>query len=231
MRILVVEDEIKVARFIGRGLKEERFTVDAAHDGEEGLHLALGVPYDVIVLDVRLPRRDGFEVLRALRAAGNTSRVLMLTARDAVEDRVRGLDEGADDYLTKPFAFAEFLARVRALLRRSKSSDSTTLTVADLVLDLKTQKITRAGQPVLLTAREFSVLAYLMRHPEEVITRTRLAEHVWDEQFDSFSNVIDVTVYHLREKIDRGFGGAPLIHTVRGSGYILRPPTGAEAET
>jgi DNA-binding response OmpR family regulator len=152
MRILVVEDEIKVARFIERGLKEERFAVDVALDGDEGLHLARAVPYDLIVLDVRLPKRDGFEILRGLRAAGSPARVLMLTARDGVEDRVRGLDGGADDYLTKPFAFEEFLARVRALLRRPNASETTTLAAADLELNLKTQKVTRAGQPVMLSA-------------------------------------------------------------------------------
>jgi len=227
MRILVVEDEKKVARFIERGLKEERFTVDVARDGEEGLFLAQSNPYDLVVLDVLMPRKDGLQVLRELRASGCRSRVLMLTARDGVEDRVRGLDAGADDYLVKPFAFAEFLARVRALLRRSVAEGPEVLRLADLALEVKTHKVARQGRPILLTAKEFAVLDYLLRHPNEVVTRTQLAEHVWDENFDSFSNVIDVTVYHLREKVDRGFEPA-LIHTVRGAGYVLKAGTGSE---
>ena len=221
MRILVIEDEKKVARFIERGLKEEGFAVDIAQDGEEGLFLAQSNPYDLIVLDVLMPKKDGFQVLRELRAAKCRARVLMLTARDSVQDRVQGLDSGADDYLVKPFAFAEFLARVRSLLRRGTEDDPVELRALDLTLDLKTRKVTRAGKPAALSAKEFAVLEYLLRHPNEVVTRTRLAGHVWDENFDSFSNVIDVTVYHLREKVDRGFQPA-LIHTVRGVGYILK---------
>ena len=221
MRILVVEDERKVARFIERGLKEERFAVDVAADGEEGLFRAQSNDYDLIVLDVLMPKKDGFQVLRELRAAKCRARILMLTARDSVEDRVQGLEGGADDYLIKPFAFAEFLARVRALLRRGAEDDPISLSALDLTLDLKTRKVSRAGKPVTLSAKEFGVLEYLLRHPDEVVTRTQLAEHVWDENFDSFSNVIDVTVYHLREKVDRDFKPA-LIHTVRGVGYVLK---------
>ncbi len=221
MRILVVEDERKVARFIERGLKEERFAVDIAADGEEGLFRAQSNDYDLIVLDVLMPKKDGFQVLRELRAAKCRARILMLTARDSVEDRVQGLEGGADDYLIKPFAFAEFLARVRALLRRGKEDGPVSLRSLDLMMDLKTRKVSRAGKPVTLSAKEFGVLEYLLRHPDEVVTRTQLAEHVWDENFDSFSNVIDVTVYHLREKVDRGFQPA-LIHTVRGVGYVLK---------
>ncbi len=221
MRILVVEDERKVARFIERGLKEERFAVDVAPDGEEGLFRAQSNDYDLIVLDVLMPKMDGFQVLRELRAAKCRARILMLTARDSVEDRVQGLEGGADDYLVKPFAFAEFLARVRVLLRRGTESSPLILRALDLALDLKTRKVTRAGKPVTLSAKEFGVLEYLLRHPDEVVTRTQLAEHVWDENFDSFSNVIDVTVYHLREKVDRGFEPT-LIHTVRGAGYVLK---------
>lgn len=220
MRILVVEDEKKVARFIERGLKEERFAVDVAHDGEAGLELALQNPYDLIVLDVLMPKKDGFQVLQELRLAGNKARVLMLTAMDSVDDRVRGLDSGADDYLTKPFAFAEFLARVRALLRRN-STEAGSLKVADLELDLKTRKVTRAGQPIFLSAKEFAVLEYFIKHKDQVITRTQLAEHVWDLHFDPMTNVIDVTVYHLREKVDRGFQ-PQLLHTIRGAGYVLK---------
>jgi len=221
MRILVVEDEPKVARFIERGLREESFSVEIARDGDDGLHRALGSEFDLVVLDVMLPGRDGFSVLRELRAAGRRPRVLMLTARDAVMDRVRGLDDGADDYLTKPFAFAEFVARVRALLRRSDAADTGLLNVADLSLDPRSRKVWRTGNPIVLSAREFAVLEFLLRHAGEVISRTRLAESVWDENFDSFSNVIDVTIYHLREKIDRGHDPT-LIKTIRGAGYVLR---------
>ncbi|MBL9134363.1 MAG: response regulator transcription factor [Verrucomicrobiales bacterium] len=221
MRVLIVEDERKVARFLERGLKEERFAVDVSHDGEDGLFRALSTPYDVIILDVLLPKKTGFEVIRELRTMRCKTRVLMLTARDSLDDRVQGLDLGADDYLVKPFAFAELLARVRALLRRSEQDDAITLRVVDLVLDLRTRKVTRGGKPIALTAREFGVLAHFMRHPDQVVTRTELAEHVWDEQFDSVSNVIDVTVYHLREKLERGFDRR-LIRTVRGAGYELR---------
>jgi len=227
MRILVVEDERKVARFIERGLKEERFAVDVAPDGEEGLFRARSSDYDLIVLDVLMPKKDGFQVLRELRASRCRARILMLTARDSVEDRVQGLEGGADDYLIKPFAFAEFLARVRALLRRGANDSPVSLRALDLQLDLKSHKVTRAGKPVTLPAKEFAVLEYLLRHPNEVVTRTQLAEHVWDENFDSFSNVIDVTVYHLREKVDRGFQPT-LIHTVRGAGYVLKTQPGHE---
>ena len=224
MRLLIVEDEPKVARFVERGLREEHFAVDVAVDGEAGLDLALVHDYDLVVLDVMLPKKDGFEVLEALRAAKRPCKVLMLTARDSVKDRVRGLDGGADDYLVKPFAIAELLARVRALLRRSGGTEATTLSFADLVLDVKARKVTRAGKPVALSAREFAVLEHLLRHQGEVISRTRLSEQVWDQHFDSMTNVIDVTLYHLREKVDRGFP-APLIHTVRGVGYVLKNPS------
>lgn len=223
MRLLIVEDEPKVARFIERGLREEHYAVDVAANGEAGLDLALVHDYDLVILDVMLPKKDGFEVLEALRAAKRPCKVLMLTARDSVKDRVRGLDGGADDYLVKPFAFDELLARVRALLRRSSGTEVTTLSFADLVLDVKARKVTRAGQPVALSAREFAVLEHLLRHQGEVISRTRLSEQVWDQHFDSMTNVIDVTLYHLREKVDRGFA-SPLIHTVRGVGYVLKNP-------
>jgi DNA-binding response OmpR family regulator len=222
MRLLVIEDDENIARFLQKGLREEGFAVDVARDGEEGAHLAREVDYDLITLDVQLPKRDGFEVLRDLRSRGVRSRILMLTVRGAVEDSVRGLEGGADDYLKKPFAFAELLARIRALLRRNAQEGPSVLSMQDLVMDLRSRKVTRAGAPVVLSAKEFTVLEYLLRHPGEVISRTRLAEHAWDENFDAFSNVIDVTVYRLREKIDRE---APcrLIHTVRGAGYVLRP--------
>jgi two-component system copper resistance phosphate regulon response regulator CusR len=220
MRILVVEDEKKVARFIERGLKEERFAVDVACDGAQGFDLAQANDYDLIVLDVLMPGKDGFQLLRDLRAAGDRTRVLMLTARDSVQDRVRGLDSGADDYLTKPFAFAEFLARVRALLRRD-GSDVTALRAADLTLDLKARRVTRSGQPIALSTKEFAVLEHLVRNAGQIVTRTQLSEHCWDMHFDPMTNVIDVTVYHLREKVDRGFT-PQLIQTVRGAGYLLK---------
>jgi DNA-binding response OmpR family regulator len=226
MRILVVEDQRKLARLLHRGLREESYAVDVAADGEEGAFRAMSDVYDLILLDVMLPRKDGFQVLRELRAAGVSSRVLLLTARDAVADRVRGLDLGADDYLVKPFAFDELLARVRALLRRDAASDPVSLRAGDLVVDLKQRTVTRDGRALSLTAREFAVLACLLRHADQTVTRTQLAEQVWDENFDPFSNVIEVTVYHVREKVDRGFS-PPLIHTVRGVGYILKRPAAA----
>jgi two-component system, OmpR family, copper resistance phosphate regulon response regulator CusR len=223
MRILVVEDEKKSASFLQRGLREESFVVDIASDGEEGLYLAQSHPYDLIVLDVLLPKRDGFQVLRELRHQGSRSRVLLLTARDSVADRVRGLDDGADDYLVKPFAFAEFLARVRALLRRGQEGIPSVWRKADLTLDTRSRRVERGGRRMDLTTKEYGVLEILLRRQGEVVTRTVLAEEVWDMNFDSISNVIDVTVYHLREKIDRGFTPR-LIHTVRGAGYVCREP-------
>ena len=221
MRILLVEDEERVSRFLVRGLREEGFAVDVASDGADGSLRALDRVHDLIVLDVLMPEKDGFQVLREIRAAGVKARVLMLTAKDSLEDRVRGLEGGADDYLIKPFAFAEFLARVRSLLRRD-SAVPAVLELAGLRLDTGRRKVTRDGQPVPLTVKETAVLEFLLRHQREVVTRTRLAEAVWDENFDPMSNTIDVTVYHLREKVDRGFT-RPLIHTVRGRGYLLSP--------
>jgi two-component system, OmpR family, copper resistance phosphate regulon response regulator CusR len=225
VRILIVEDEMKVARFLARGLREEQFQVEVSRDGEDGLHRALTEEFDLLILDVMLPGRDGFDVLRAIRAARRPVRVLMLTARDAVDDRVRGLEGGADDYLIKPFAFAECLARVRALLRRPFTEEQGERVLGDLTLNPRTRRVHRGGRSLSLTAREFSVLEYLLHHVGEVISRTRLAEAVWDANFDPVSNVIDVTIYHLREKLDRA-GATPLIHTVRGAGYVLseQPP-------
>lgn len=228
MRILVVEDEPKVARFLERGLRQQSYAVDVAPDGTEGLHLARENGYDLIVLDVMLPGLDGFSVLRELRRQQEQPRVLMLTARDGVQDRVRGLDLGADDYLVKPFDLDEFLARVRALLRRSGTDAPLLLTVADLELDPRTRSVRRAGQTVELTAKPFAILDLLMRRTGEVVTRAELAEHVWDRFFDPFSNVIDVTMHQLRDKVDRGFTPR-LIHTVRGVGYVLRDGKGVSA--
>jgi heavy metal response regulator len=221
MRILVVEDEEKVASFIRKGFEEEHYAVDVALDGEEGLLLAQINPYDLIVLDLMLPKLDGFRFLEQLRADSVGTPVLVLTARDTVTDKVRGLDLGADDYLTKPFAFAELLARVRALLRRGKPQRSPVLKVADLTLDPAARRVVRAGQTIDLTAKEYALLEYFVRHAGHVLTRTMISEHVWDQSFDSYTNVIDVYVNYLRKKIDQGFE-PKLIHTVRGVGYVLR---------
>src|SRR3989475_4979760 len=222
MRVLVVEDERKVASFIGQGLTEEGHTVDVALDGAQALDLALGgPPYDLIVLDVMLPRRDGFSVLKTLRDRRVPSSILLLTARDSVPDRVTGLDLGADDYLTKPFAFEEFLARVRALLRRGSGQRAAVLRLADLTFDPATREVTRGDRRIGLTTREYALLEYFLRNAGRVLTRPMLAEHVWGLDFDSESNVIDVYVGYLRRKIDAS-GEPRLLHTVRGAGYVLR---------
>ena len=221
MRILLVEDDRKVASFIRKGLTEEGYAVDVAHDGEAGLFMGLDRLHDVIVLDVMLPGKPGFQVLRELRQAKVSTPVLLLTARDAVEDKVQGLDAGADDYLTKPFAFAELLARVRALLRRGKAAQAAMLQVADLALDPAARTVKRGGETIPLTNREFALLEYFLRNPGRVLTRTMIAEHVWDYSFDAGTNVIDVYVNYLRKKVDAG-REPKLIHTVRGVGYVLR---------
>jgi heavy metal response regulator len=221
VRILVVEDEEKVASFIRKGLEEEHYAVDVALDGEEGLSMAQLNPYDLLVLDLMLPLLDGYRLLQRLRSEGVGTPVLILTARDGVGDKVRGLDLGADDYLTKPFAFAELLARVRALLRRGKPQRSPVLKVADLTIDPASRRVTRGGTPIELTAKEYALLEYLMRHAGQVLTRTMISEHVWDQTFDSYTNVIDVYVNYLRKKVDQGFE-PKLIHTIRGVGYSLR---------
>lgn len=220
MRILVVEDERRIAAFIERGLQEEHYAVDVAYDGEEALDWAAVVEYDLILLDILLPKRDGIQVCRELRDQGSKVPILMLTARDAVEDRVRGLDSGADDYLVKPFAFQELLARIRALLRRQSEVKTTQIQVGDLVLDTVTLRATRAGQVIELTAREYALLEFLMRHPRQVLSRTQIAEHVWDYDFFSTSNVVDVYIGYLRRKIDKDFD-QKLIQTVRGAGYKI----------
>jgi heavy metal response regulator len=221
VRVLVLEDEPRVRSFVERGLKEAGFAVDAAADGEEGLRLGLVHPYDAIVLDLMIPRLDGLGVLRKLREGGRKTPVLILSARDEVEDRVRGLDAGADDYLPKPFAFAELLARLRALLRRGTTLPSV-IEVGDLQIDVVGRVVERAGRRIDLTAKEFSLLEYLARHAGEVVTRTMISEHVWDMNFDSSSNVVDVYIRYLRRKIDEPFG-RKLIHTRRGVGYVLSP--------
>ena len=221
MRILLVEDDRKVASFIRKGLMEEGYAVDVAPDGETGLAMGLDRPHDVIVLDVMLPGKSGVQVVRDLRQAKVATPVLLLTARDAVEDKVQGLDAGADDYLTKPFAFAELLARVRALLRRGATTQVPLIQVADLTLDPARRTVRRGGEPIPLTNREFALLEYFMRNPGRVLTRTMITEHVWDYSFDSDTNVIDVYVNYLRRKIDAG-RERKLIHTVRGVGYVLK---------
>lgn len=225
MRILVVEDEKKVASFIERGLAAENHAVDVAHDGETGLARVLGGEYDLVLLDLMLPKRDGIEVLREIRRRKLSVPVLLLTARASVADRVAGLDAGADDYLPKPFAFEELLARVRALLRRGKGGASAVLAVADLELDPASRRVTRAGRRIDLTAREFALLEFFLRHPGRVLSRSLIAQHVWGVDADSFTNVIDVYVNYLRKKIDQDFE-PKLLGTVRGAGYVLKAPDG-----
>jgi len=229
MRALVVEDESKMAALLRRGLQEEGFAVDIAANGEDGSWLGTENDYDVILLDVMLPDVDGFEVCRRLRAADRRAPILMLTARDGVQDRVAGLDAGADDYLTKPFSFDELLARVRALLRRGPSERPPVLTVGDLVLDPATRRVSRGGKEIDLTPKEFGLLDLFLRHPGEALSRTRILEHVWDFAYDGDSNVVDVYVRYLREKVDRPFGRRS-IETVRGVGYRLREEPGAAAD-
>ncbi len=221
MKILVVEDEKKVANIIKRGLEEEKFEVDTAFDGDEGIKLALEGGYNLIILDVVLPKRDGLSVVKELRARKMMVPVLMLTAKDLLEDIVAGLNSGSDDYLTKPFVFAELLARVRALLRRSELERGAEIRFADLRLDPVTHKVWRKDKEIDLTAKEYALLEFFMRNPNQVLTRTTIAEHVWDYVFDSFTNIIDVYVNYLRKKVDRD-ADSKLIHTVRGVGYILR---------
>jgi len=218
--VLVVEDEVKMAGLLKRGLEEEGYAVDTAGDGQEALWLATENPYDAVVLDVMLPDLDGFEVCKRLREAGRWSPVLMLTARDAVPDRVSGLDAGADDYLTKPFSFAELLARLRALVRRPPLERPTVLEVGDLRLDPAAHRVWRGETEVQLSAKEFALLETFMRRPGEVLSRFHLLEHCWDHGYENRSNVVDVYVRYLREKIDRPFGRTSL-ETVRGAGYRL----------
>ena len=220
MRLLLAEDEPRVARFIAKGLREQSYAVDLAADGEQALYLAEVNEYDLMILDVMLPIRDGYAVCRELRAAGRRHPVLMLTARDAVDDRVAGLDSGADDYLTKPFDFKELLARIRALLRRPHEIRPELIRVADLLLNTGNHSAARAGRPVALTAKEYALLELLVQSRNRIVSREQIAAHVWDENFDPLSNVIDVYVRRLRAKIDSGFE-TPLIHTRRGEGYML----------
>jgi two-component system OmpR family response regulator len=222
VRALLVEDDASIADFLIRGLKEAGFAVDHAVDGDAGLQAAVDAPYDVAVVDLMLPRRDGLSLIEELRRRGIATPVLILSARRSVDDRVRGLQAGGDDYLTKPFAFAELLARVQALVRRaSRAPEPTTLTIDDLVLDLLTRRVTRDGTPLDLRPREFALLEYLMRNAGRVVSKTMILSHVWDYNFDPQTNVVDVLVSRLREKIDRPFA-KKLLHTERGVGYVLR---------
>ena len=224
MKILIVEDEPKTGEYLRQGLAEAGFVVDLAQSGTDGLHLALHGDYDLAVLDVMLPGLNGWQVLQSLRQQGLQMPVLFLTARDQVEDRVKGLELGADDYLVKPFSFAELLARVRTILRRGRSgTESTTLRVADLELDLLRRRVSRAGKRIDLTAKEFGLLELLMRRSGEVLPRSLIASQVWDMNFDSDTNVIEVAMRRLRAKIDEGFS-TRLIQTVRGMGYVLEAP-------
>jgi heavy metal response regulator len=224
MRILIVEDEKKVANFVKKGLQEEGYAVDVTFDGEEGLRLGSDPSYDLIILDIYLPKLDGLAALKRLRAHGVRTPVLLLTVRATIEDKVLGLDSGADDYLTKPFAFQELLARVRALLRRRMDTGAAVVRIGDLVLDPASRIVSRGARPIELTVKEFSLLEYFMRNPGKVLTRTMIIEHVWNYDFDSGTNVVDVYVNYLRKKIDSR-EEQKLIHTVRGVGYVMKVQT------
>lgn len=230
MRVLVAEDDVKMAGLLKRGLEEEGYAVDVARTGSEALWAGTENPYDAILLDIMLPELDGFEVCRQLRTANRWAPVLMLTARDSVPDRVAGLDAGADDYLTKPFSFSELLARLRAVMRRGPSERPAVLRSSNLSLDPATKRMSRGDAPLDLTPKEFALMEYFMRHPGEVLTRTRIIEHVWDFAYEGDSNVVDVYVRYLREKVDRPFGRRS-IETVRGTGYRFREePADAAAD-
>ena len=222
MRALLVEDDNTIADFVARGLREAGFAVDRAGDGEAGLSSALNQSYDVAIVDLMLPKRDGLSLIEALRSKRIATPVLILSARRSVDDRVRGLQSGGDDYLTKPFAFTELLARVQALVRRStRPAEPTTLTAGDLELDLLSRRVTRGGKPIDLRPREFALLEYLLRNTGKVVSKTMILSHVWEYSFDPQTNIVDVLVSRLRERIDRPFD-QKLLHTVRGVGYVLR---------
>jgi heavy metal response regulator len=221
MYILVVEDQEKVAKFLEKGLREEGHNIDVAFNGDEGLTMALINHYDIIILDIMLPKKNGIEVLKELRNKRISTPILMLTARDSLEDKIQGLDKGADDYLTKPFAFAELLARIRAILRRGNSERSVELTADDLILNPATRQVHRAGEEIQLTNKEYSLLEYFLRNKGQVLTRSLISEHIWGYQFDTGTNIVNVYVNYLRNKIDNSFD-KKLIHTVRDVGYILK---------
>jgi two-component system OmpR family response regulator len=222
MRLLLVEDDVKIAQFVSQGLKEAGFAVDHMDNGEDGLHMALNEPYDVAVIDIMLPKMDGLTLIETMRNSGINIPVLILSAKRTVDDRVKGLTTGGDDYLIKPFAFSELLARVQALLRRATGITSATrLEIGDLVLDLQTRKVERAGQRIDLQPLEFSLLEYLMRNAGQVVSKTMIMEHVWDYNFNPQTNVVEARICHLRDKIDKGFEDK-LIRTIRGVGYVIQ---------
>jgi len=221
MRILVLEDQESLAHTIARRLQEVGYSTDIALDGQEGLHFALSANYDLIILDIMLPKIDGIDLLKLIRSKGIQTPVLCLTAKDSIEDRVTGLDAGADDYLVKPFSFDELLARIRALLRRYSQTREPIIKVKDLVIDTNSHKVTRSGKVIELTSKEYSILEYLARNKGRVLTRSQIAEHVWNYDFEGTSNIVDVYIRYLRRKIDDGFP-EKLIHTIRGVGYMLR---------
>lgn len=221
MRILIIEDEKKVAAFIKKGLEEEYYTADTAHNGKDGLDLAAASEYDAMIVDMMIPPPDGLSVIRTLRENGNNTPILILTAKDSVSDKIAGLDSGADDYLTKPFAFEELLARLRALLRRKETYKSPQLKAGELVLNVETHKVTCAGKEITLTQKEYSILEYLLRNKNKVVSRTKLIEHVYEYQFDTETNIVDVYINKLRSKIEAA-NGESFIYTVRGVGYILK---------
>lgn len=223
MRVLVVEDDNKIASFVVKGLKQSGFAVDHCADGEEGLAYAQSAPYDAAVVDVMLPKLDGLSLIRTLREKGVRMPIIILSAKASVDDRVRGLQAGGDDYLTKPFAFSELMARIQALIRRStNAAEPTRLSVGDLTLDLLTRDVRRAGQPIELQSREFALLEYLMRNPGRVVTKTMILEHIWDYSFDPQTNVVDVLVHRLRTKVDKDFP-KKMLQTIRGVGYVIKP--------
>ncbi len=222
MRLLLVEDDEKIASFITKGLKQAGFAVDHALDGEQGLSLALVEPYDAAIIDIMLPKMDGLTLIEKMRARGKNTPIIILSAKRSVDDRIKGLQKGGDDYLTKPFSFSELLARIQALIRRSTAStEPTTLSVADLSMDLLKREVTRGGQKIDLQPREFSLLEYLMRNSGRVVSKTMILEHVWDYSFDPQTNVVDVLVCRVRNKVDKDFP-VKLIHTIRGVGYVLK---------
>jgi DNA-binding response OmpR family regulator len=229
MRVLLVEDDTRIAHFVAKGLREQSYAVDVAITGEDALYQVAINTYDLVILDVMIPAPDGFAVCKELRRTGHCMPMLMLTARDAVEDRVEGLDRGADDYLTKPFEFRELLARLRALLRRPSAVQPATLSVADLVVDTAGQAVSRSGKFISLTAKEYALVEFLARNAGRVVGRAEIAEHVWDEEFDPFSNLIEVYVNRVRRKIDTK-GQKPLLHTRRGAGYVLSSDANADGK-
>ncbi|HOJ85776.1 MAG: heavy metal response regulator transcription factor [Elusimicrobiales bacterium] len=221
MKILLIEDEKKISNFIKKGLEEENYLVDTAFNGKDGFEIAVSAPYDLIIMDLMLPYINGFDLCKKLRESGVNTPILMLTVRDSVEDKVKGLDSGADDYLTKPFAFEELLARIRALLRKRNIVEKTILKIDDLEMDLISHKVKRGGKEIILTSKEYALLEYLLRNKGKIVTRTMIYQNVWDIGFDTETNVIDVFVNYLRKKID-GNGSKKLIHTIRGKGYMLQ---------